>query len=153
MYSKKEASQLKEAFWTAFGQYMLPIPSAEGEKINWVNYKTGEKFIQFRMWADGKEAGIAIDIIHKDAGVRQLLFEQLAQFRKLLFSHLEEEWNWQEQFIDEDGRHFARVGTLLEDVSVFRQQDWPQLISFFKPRIIALDAFWSEVKYSFEALR
>jgi len=153
MYSKKEASQLREAFWTAFGQYMSPIPSSEGEKINWVNYKTGEKFIQFRMWAVGKSAGISIDITGKEAGIRQLLFEQLLQFRSLLTSHLEEEWNWQEQYRDEDGRELARVATQLDDVSVFRQEDWPQLISFFKPRIMALDAFWSEVKYSFEALR
>jgi hypothetical protein len=27
------------------------------------------------------------------------------------------------------------------------------LISFFKPRLVALDQFWSEVKHLFEALR
>ncbi|RYZ23162.1 MAG: DUF4268 domain-containing protein, partial [Chitinophagaceae bacterium] len=36
---------------------------------------------------------------------------------------------------------------------IFRREDWPELISFFKPRIVALDAFWSEAKYFFEALR
>ncbi len=45
MFSKQEASQLRKDFWTAFGLYMRPIPSAEGDKINWINYKTGEKDI------------------------------------------------------------------------------------------------------------
>jgi hypothetical protein len=41
----------------------------------------------------------------------------------------------------------------LEDVSVFRKEDWPQMISFFKPRLIALEAFWTQARYAFEALR
>ena len=49
MYSKAEATQLRQAFWTAFGQYMAPVPSAEGETTNWINYKTGFKHLYFRM--------------------------------------------------------------------------------------------------------
>ena len=49
MFSKQESSQLKKEFWTAFGLYMKPVPFAEGEKNNWVNYKTGEKHLAFRM--------------------------------------------------------------------------------------------------------
>ncbi|MGN6618356.1 MAG: DUF4268 domain-containing protein, partial [Ilyomonas sp.] len=54
MYSKQEASQLRQEFWTVFGQYMLPVLSSEGMKISWTNYKTGEKNIYFRMNADNK---------------------------------------------------------------------------------------------------
>jgi hypothetical protein len=43
MYSKDQASQLKQEFWTAFGQYMGPVLSAEGLRTNWINYKTGVK--------------------------------------------------------------------------------------------------------------
>jgi hypothetical protein len=31
-----------------------------------------------------------------------------------------------------------------------KRDDWPAIISFLKPRIIALDAFWSQAKYGFE---
>ncbi len=40
----------------------------------------------------------------------------------------------------------------LNGVSIFNKEDWPQLISFFKQRIIALDQFWSTARYGFEAL-
>ena len=73
MYSKQEASQLRQAFWTAFGQYMLPVPSGEGEKVNWTNYKTGEKDLYFRMNADNKQATIAIELTHKDEGVQAVV--------------------------------------------------------------------------------
>jgi len=49
MFSKKEASQLRKKFWMIFGQYMSPVLSSEGEKINWINYKTGVKGLQFKM--------------------------------------------------------------------------------------------------------
>ncbi len=72
MYSKDEASQLKQAFWTTFGQYISPILSTDGLKINWVNYKTGIKHLYFRMEADKQIATIAIEISHPDAGIQEL---------------------------------------------------------------------------------
>ena len=39
MYSRQEASQLRKNFWTSFGQYMRPLPNADGERVNWLNYK------------------------------------------------------------------------------------------------------------------
>lgn len=153
MYSKQEAAQLKEEFWTAFGKYMSPVLSAEGEKVNWINYKTGEKSVQFRMQADNKHAFIAIELTHKDSGIRDLYFSQLQQFKLLLESETGEQWKWEPEYNDEYGKVISRVSSVLSGVSIFRKEDWPQLISFFKPRMIALDTFWSQVKYAFEMLR
>jgi hypothetical protein len=153
MYSKQEAAQLKQAFWTTFGQYMSPVLSAEGEKVNWVNYKTGEKNILFRMTANNKMAGIAIEITHKDRDIQQLYFEQFRELAKFLESATGEKWRWQLHTTDDWGRTVSRIGTGLEGVSIFKKDDWPHLISFFKQRMIALDEFWSNVKYSFESLR
>jgi hypothetical protein len=153
MYSKQEASQLRQEFWTAFGQYMTPVLSAEGEKMNWVNYKTGEKNIAFRMHADNKAAVVAIEITHKDRDIRQLYFEQFLQLKNLITEALGEEWTWQPHTEDEYGKAMSRIFTSITGVSIFKKEDWPTLISFFKPRIIALDEFWSNARYAFEALR
>jgi hypothetical protein len=153
MYSKQEASQLRQEFWTAFGQYMAPVLSAEGEKINWINYKTGEKDIYFRMNADNKKASIAIELAHKDTGVQELYFQQFEQLKKLLNSVLPEKWTWLLHTRNEHGAVVSRIYTELNGVSVFKREDWGTLISFFKPRIMALDEFWSTAKYSFEAMR
>jgi len=153
MYSKQQASQLRQEFWTTFGQYMAPVLSAEGEKINWINYKTGEKDIYFKMQADNKKASIAIELTHKDAGIQQLYFEQFAELKKILEAALQEVWTWQLHSHDENGKLISRIYTEMDNISIFKKEDWPSLISFFKPRIIALDDFWSNVKYSFEMLR
>lgn len=153
MYSKQEAAKLKEEFWTAFGQYMAPILSAEGEKTNWINYKTGEKHIQFRMQSDNKKASIGIELSHNDPDIQQLYFEQFVQLKKIFQSVVEEEWLWVQQVTNDHGKTISRIYTEINGVSIFKKDDWPRLISFFKPRIILLDEFWSNVKYSFEALR
>jgi hypothetical protein len=153
MYSRAEASQMRQEFWTTFGQYMAPQLSAEGERVNWINYKTGEKHIYFKMHADTKGASVCIELTHSDEEVQQLYFEQFEQFKKLLHQQLQENWTWQLHATDETGRCVSKILTTIAGANVMKREDWPQLISFFKPRIIALDAFWCGVKYAFEALR
>ena len=153
MYSRREASQLKQQFWTVFGQYMLPVPSAEGNKINWINYKTGEKHISFKMQADSKTAFIAIELNHPDTGIQHLMYEQFIQLKTMLHATLQEEWIWQERVYDDHGRSVTRIYKELKGASIYKKEDWPKLIEFFKNRIVALDEFWSSAKYAFEALR
>ncbi|MVZ61511.1 DUF4268 domain-containing protein [Sphingobacterium humi] len=153
MYSREEAKKIKETFWTSFGQYMQPVPGADGGKVNWVNYKTGIRYLYFRMDADNKKASVAIEIAHPDAGIRALLFEQFQQYRMLLENELGEEWIWHAESQDDYGKETARIYVELAGVSVFKQSDWPSLISFFKPRIMALDSFWSDAQYGFELFK
>ena len=153
MYSKQEASFLRQEFWTTFGQYMSPILSAGEEKVNWMNYKTGEKNVSFQMHADNRKASIAIELTHKDKEIRQIYFEQFNQLKSLLEDVLKEDWHWQLHSFDEHGKMISSIHKEKESVSIFQKKDWPELISFFKPRIIALDEFWSSAKYSFEGLR
>ncbi|WP_114783463.1 DUF4268 domain-containing protein [Botryobacter ruber] len=153
MYTREQASQLRQAFWTTFGQYISPLPSADGLKVNWLNYKTGLRHVYFRMQADNKKASIAIEITHPDPEIQQLFFEQFRELRGVLESTLEEEWEWELHTTDEHGKIISRISKELAPVNLFNRDDWPALISFFKPRIIALDEFWSGAQYSFDALR
>ncbi|PRY05690.1 uncharacterized protein DUF4268 [Pontibacter ummariensis] len=153
MYTREEASQLRQAFWTAFGQYIAPQPSAEGLKINWSNYKTGLKDVYFRMRAEKKQASIAIELTHPDPEIQALFFEQFEELKNVLHGYMGEEWDWLLHTTDEYGRVISSIQKELPGVNVFNKEDWPALISFFKPRIIALDEFWSDAKYTFEALK
>lgn len=153
MFSREEAARLRQQFWISFGQYMKPIPGVEGLPVNWVNYKTGVKHIFFRMDAEKKHASIAIEIAHPDEGVRALLFEQFEEFKRLLENALNEEWDWQPHASNAFDKQVARIELVLPNVSVYNQQQWPDIIAFLKPRIMALDEFWVDVKPVFEDLK
>lgn len=150
MFTRAEASRIRHEFWTAFGKYMSPIPSAEGLKINWINYHTGVKDLYFRMDARPGSAAISISIEHRDEEIQQFYFEELLKFKNMLHSTLGEEWVWQLYRRTEDGKVMSQVFKDLPGVSVLNKNNWPDLISFFKPRIIALDSFWADAKYSFD---
>jgi hypothetical protein len=152
MFTKEESSRIRQEFWTTFGRYMNPVLSAEGMKVNWVNYHTRLKDVYFRMDAGAKSAMIAITMEQRDPGIRELFFEQFMEFKTLLHNELGENWNW-ELHATVDGKEISRIYTENSGVSIFNKEHWPDLISFFKPRIIALDSFWENAKYSFDGLR
>ena len=150
MYGRKETSATRRKFWTSFGQYMKPIPGASGETMNWLNYKTGIKDIYFRMNANTSFASIAIECCQKDSVIRQYYFEQLRLYRSILEEAMGESWTWQQQYRDENDNLISRVYQQLNGVSIFHEPDWPEIISFLKPRLISLDDFWFQVKDFFE---
>lgn len=153
MFTKEEKYQLRKGFWTAFGQYLNPVLSADGLKINWINYKTGIKHVFFRMEADKNFARIAIELSHPDEGIRELFFEQFLEFKVLFHNTLGEEWTWELEHRDDYGKSSGLIYKDLYTASLFKKEDWPELISFLKPRIIALDEFWTDVKDTFDALK
>ena len=152
MYSRNEAAQLKKEFWTAFGQYMAPVQSAEGEKVSWANYKTGEKNIFFRLHADFEKASVSIELTHNDARLQQLYYAHFLSLKDVFTETVGGDWKWRLHVADDYGKTVSRIFIEVRQVSVYKKEDWPQLISFFKTKIIALDEFWSNVKYGFELL-
>ena len=76
MYTRHQAAIIRQKFWTQFGKYMAPVPSAEGKKINWINYNTGVPDMYFRMNAGKEEAYIGIEIMHNPPALAEKYFKQ-----------------------------------------------------------------------------
>lgn len=150
MYTRAELSKIRTEFWITFGQYMKPVPNAQGRRTNWPNYKTGVKDIYFRMRAERDHAAIAIELGHADLEMQELVLDQFSQLKKILEGCLEEEWIWRLHVVNEVGQITSKIECVLEEVNVLDSNDWPSIISFLKPRIIALDDFWDQVKPGFE---
>lgn len=153
MYSKEEAQKIRTKFWTSFGQYMKLQRSSEGLSINWINYKTGIKDLYFKTDVDNKSAKISIEITHTDLSMQELMFEQFEEFRSLFESYFDEEWIWSKAEYDESGRLKSTISLKLEGVSIFRESDWNEIISFLKTNLMKLDEFWNDVKDSFEIFK
>jgi hypothetical protein len=153
MYTKQEISKQKQKFWTAFGRYMKPVLSADGEEISWLNFKTGNKQVSFKMDVNSQRAILSVIMDHPDPGTRKLYFERFVQLKDIFYETLgEEDWTWQSIGTDENGRRISTFHKQLTGVNIFHNEDWPAIISFLKPRIIALDIFWSMVRYQFPNL-
>ncbi|WP_297336958.1 DUF4268 domain-containing protein [Algoriphagus sp.] len=150
MYSKTETSRIRKEFWIRFGQYMKPVPNAQGKRTNWPNYKTGVKDIYFRMKAERDFASIGIEITHSDTELQELFFDQFVQFKRMLETEVKEDWAWKLHQENEFGQFVSKIEIRKEGLNVMEERDWPKIISFLKPRMIALDKFWDKVKPGFE---
>ena len=129
---------------------MQPLPGEAGKPVNWLNYITGIRHLYFRMDADNNQAIIAIEMRHDDLLLQQYYFEKFRELEKMFKQMMNETWQWELHIIDEDGKRVTRISAVLKGVNVFNTADWPLIISFLKPRMIALDTFWALVKDRFE---
>lgn len=102
------------------------------------------------MKAEQEFASIGIEITHKDEELQELFFEQFKELKNLLKSSLEEDWDWKLFATNEVGQVVSKIEKILPGVNVMEESDWADIISFLKPRIIALDEFWDNVKPGFE---
>lgn len=151
MNSKQEESLLRGQFWTIFGKYMSPVPSADGFKINWINYKTGIRFLNIKMEVQNGLAYIGIEFSHNDLNIQKVFFDHFkllqVEFEETVF----EKWIW-EKSIENNNKEICRVYIILEQVNIFHKSDWPEIISFLKKRLISFDIFWCKNREIFKML-
>ncbi|MEJ7610042.1 MAG: DUF4268 domain-containing protein [Ferruginibacter sp.] len=150
MYNKQEASAARQKFWTRYGQYMAPVPSASGKKVNWVNYKTGIKGIAFRTDADNNRAYTAVEISLPDKMLQHQYFDIFCSFSASFEKAAGPGWDMHRSFVTEDGKEISRISVEINGINIFRESDWTQIIPFLKERIRGLDAFWNDYKPAFE---
>ena len=143
MFTKQEMSNTRQKFWTSLGQYLAPIPGAGGEKVNWINYKTGIRYIGFKMDVTNHYAYIAIELSHKEPELQQSYFDKLQSLKPQFDSILHEDWIWESNAVI-DGKNISRIYKTQTAVNIFSENDWPGIISFLKPRLLLLDKFWFE---------
>lgn len=150
MYTKHELTRIRETFWTTFGKYMAPIPSADGEKINWINYKTGVKNVRIIMQAENN-ASVGIYITHSSDGAGFLHYNKLLELKAIFTNTVQGEWEWHPAILDSAGKTVSAVYTNLPGKGITNPGDWPAIISFFKANLIMLDEFWGMVKNGFDS--
>ena len=151
MYTRKQAALIRQKFWTQFGKYMAPVPSAEGKKINWINYNTGIPNIYFRMNAGNEQAYIGIEIMHNPAELAKKYFKQFILLKPALQEYMVENPEFETLHINEFNQPMCRIYSILQPVNIFNESDWPAIISFLKQKITGLDNFWTDHKIIFES--
>lgn len=126
--------------------------SVRGPKVKWLNYKTGVKDIYFRLSADKRSASVAIEIQHKDAGLRELFYEQFEELQLLIHSTTETEWIWEREYYNEAGVPMCRIWVELEGANIYEKDDWGKIFRFFKKHLVALDEVWGDAIEIFQDL-
>lgn len=141
MWSKEEVRNRNIRFYTNFGIYMKKHAKEHGEKIRWVNYRTGLNTVHFKLDTFKNSSKVCIDITGKDKGVREVFFEQFEEFKTLLSIRMDK-LDWIQEYRIDSGIYITRIYTELRGPSINKESDWGEIYRFFEKNILALHDFW-----------
>ncbi len=147
MYDKK----IKEEFWTKFGQFMALHPSRSGERVGWLNYKTGIRHLHTRIVVEADRAYFGIEFSDPDPRNRLKLYHQLISDIELLVACSSNSWLSSPEY-PSGYKTVCAVYQEITGVNVFIRSDWPAIISFLKPLLLCFDSFWTDQRDLYEML-
>ncbi len=146
MLSKQELKDKNFQFWNDFKSYMSKHRSATGRRINWINYPTEIKFIFLRLEVDKFGARICFDIQAKDQSVREIIWEQMEELKKVMEISMGEDGIWNYEYSTNEIVSFSRIKWEIDTVNFFRESDQEIIFNFFKVKLIAFDEFYQDFK-------
>lgn len=146
MLSKEERKERNTEFWTTFRTEMRRIPSCDGRSIDWIKYPLNVKDLYLRLEADGNGARVCFDIQPKDDGIRSIIWEQMTELKAVMESEMGAATAWVEFHDTIGGKNISRIYWENPEVNFYRDEDFPEIRSFLKDRLVGFDRFYQEFK-------
>lgn len=134
MFSKKEAQQIKQEFWTVFGR---AFPR------KWLLYDTKIKDFSFKFNADSRKAEVSLDIEMKDDLYRNAYYEKIWSLENMLKDYVGD-FNKDEFYTNESGKVFSRYWVELHNVSVYNKDTWREIFEFFVEKMDGFERFYAD---------
>ncbi|WP_041496511.1 DUF4268 domain-containing protein [Nonlabens marinus] len=135
MYSKEEAKQIRQDFWTFFGKRY---------HRKWTLYDTKIKDINLKFSMEDPRAMVSIDVEHDDDVFREYYFDKLKSLKSILIEEVSEDLVFDPHYLLESGKEISRIYIYLEPVKLMRKTDWPKIYEFFYKYMDRLETFFWE---------
>ncbi|WP_042278526.1 DUF4268 domain-containing protein [Nonlabens tegetincola] len=137
MYSREEAKQIRQQFWTMFGKRY---------DRKWLLYNTKIKDFALKFSFEHKKALVSIDIIHDDELLRAYYYDKLLSLKSILKDEVSHDLIFEENYYLESGKEISRVYIQLDKVKIQKQTDWPAVYEFFYENMDKLERFFLDYK-------
>lgn len=137
MFSKEEAKQVRQDFWTFFGKRY---------HRKWTLYNTGIKDVVLKFSMENNHALVSVDIEHDEELFRSYYFEKFEGFSRIMKDEISKDLIFDKNYILESGKIISRVYIEKEGVKITRKTDWPVVYEFFHEYMDKLESFFWEYK-------
>lgn len=133
MFSKEEATQLREEFWISFGK---SFPR------KWILYNTKIKDLSFKFYFDTKKAMVLLDIeSHQEK--RQLYYQKMVSLKSLLQEKIPNVL-FEEKFYLDNGKEISRIYVEKQNVCIHNKNTWQEAMFFLNETMLLFENFWFE---------
>jgi len=146
MLSKDELRIKNILFWDGFKKFMQKNKSSNGKRINWLAYPSDVKDVYIRLYADSKCARLSLEIQPKNESIREIIWEQMTELKKVMEKSMNYETVWDEKYYPLDGRLNSRIFWELNNVNYFNEEDFSKIYTFLRDRLLEFDQFYQEFK-------
>ena len=140
MYSIEEAKKLRIRFWKQFGKGCEFHPLLRNKRKKWVLHRTKIKGVALRFEVDRESAKVILELSHRNEDKRLKAFEILERYKAVVEDNFKNGLIWEFYHQREDsGQEVCRIYTLLENVDLHRQNQWPDIFNFFIEKMLLLE--------------
>lgn len=143
MYSKEVATEIRKDFWIAFDTYSRKYL---GPKRKWILYNTGLKDFVLKFEINRKFARVMFAFENKDEDKRFNNFVKLKEYEITFINIIGNSWIWEEQLINESGKEVCALYKQIDDVNIYKKEDWSKIFEFFASNMFKLEQAFVEVK-------
>lgn len=140
MFSREQATQLRQEFWTAFGK---SFPK------KWILYNTKIKGFYFKFHFDNKKAMVFIEI-EGDKEHQNRYFEKLESLESILKQEYWEDAVFSPEFYRENQKQVACVWVEKTGVSIYNKNTWQEAMQFLYDKMTKIEEFWLEYEDFFK---
>lgn len=143
MYSKDEAAKIRKEFWIAFDVYSRKYIGAYRK---WLLYDTGIKDFVLKFEINRSFARVLLSVENRSEDKRFDVFVKLKEYELLYNDILGEGWIWDEQLTLETGKEVCALYKQLDDVNIYKKDNWTEIFDFFAIEMLKLEESFEEVK-------
>ena len=145
MYSREEAKQLKQEFWTTFGQWSLRKRKSKG-KGRWLLNHTGVRGYRLKFETEKKTKCVCLEIIDADEVIREIRYEKLLELKSIFDEAMDNELIWDKEFFLSPDNKIIRVYVQQHGLTINNRQHWPKIFAFFYQKMDKLETVFEEYK-------
>jgi len=150
MYSKEEAKQLREEFWSQFLSISSRRRTAKRMPGDWLLAQTGVKALKLRFHVDREVAQVGIDLETRNMDKRIELYEKLESLKKVLEEAMKSPLIWELEYIRENGKSVSRIYLEKPGVDIYNSDTWAAAHQFMYDNMMKLEVFYREYKDFFK---
>ncbi|HKJ42237.1 MAG TPA: DUF4268 domain-containing protein [Sunxiuqinia sp.] len=148
MYTKEEAKQLREKFWSLFGKRCELVPDLRDKKKKWVLYDTKIPGLDLKFEVDREAARVMIEVNHRSENRRLEIYEKLEKYKPILEEGFPDGLQWDFLYTRESGAEVCRIFIERKGFDIHRQNQWPDIYNFMIDNMLKLECNLMDVRDS-----
>ncbi|MCB8998998.1 MAG: DUF4268 domain-containing protein [Bacteroidales bacterium] len=146
MYSKEEEKELRLGFWTEFDEFTTRKKKKLRKPVKWILNETGIKQLKLKFEFDENHASVGFDVETRNFDKRIDVFGKLERLKTKIETALGQPLIWELDYVLANQKSISRACLEMQEVSIYRKDDWPQVMEFFYKNMVKLEKVFLEFK-------